>query len=153
MSILGVPESDEPVMLKLTQELFGSSDPDLQRSFRAEDIFDVVRDFEAYFTQLTTQRRKQPQDDVAAVIANGRVEACPFQNSKRTQRIAMKTYLRIRLRFASIARRRSTSRLVSVRMWVLASIAVVRPECRSGLPTAIQTHPHKTFASARIQHR
>ena len=33
MSILGVPEEDEPLMLKLTQELFGSSDPDVNRSF------------------------------------------------------------------------------------------------------------------------
>ena len=78
MSILGVPESDEPIMLKLTQELFGSSDPDVRRSFRPEDIFDVVRDFEAYFTQLTAQRRKQPQDDVASVIANARVDGMPI---------------------------------------------------------------------------
>jgi cytochrome P450 len=27
MTILGVPESDEPRMLKLTQELFGAADP------------------------------------------------------------------------------------------------------------------------------
>ncbi len=34
MSILGVPESDEPLMLKLTQELFGGGDPDMQRKDR-----------------------------------------------------------------------------------------------------------------------
>jgi hypothetical protein len=32
MEVLGVPEIDEPRMLKLTQELFGSADPDLNRS-------------------------------------------------------------------------------------------------------------------------
>ena len=31
MSILGVPEEDEALMLKLTQELFGSTDPDVHR--------------------------------------------------------------------------------------------------------------------------
>lgn len=32
MEVLGVPESDEPRMLKLTQELFGNADPDLNRT-------------------------------------------------------------------------------------------------------------------------
>src|SRR5215469_3261597 len=32
MEVLGVPEVDEPRMMKLTQELFGSADPDLNRS-------------------------------------------------------------------------------------------------------------------------
>jgi cytochrome P450 len=31
MSILGVPEEDEPLMLRLTQEYFGSSDAELNR--------------------------------------------------------------------------------------------------------------------------
>ena len=31
MEILGVPEKDEPRMLKLTQELFGPQDPDTAR--------------------------------------------------------------------------------------------------------------------------
>src|SRR5271170_3263174 len=32
MEILGVPEQDEPRMLKLTQEIFGGDDEDLRRS-------------------------------------------------------------------------------------------------------------------------
>ena len=32
MEVLGVPEADEPRMLRLTQELFGAADPDLNRS-------------------------------------------------------------------------------------------------------------------------
>src|SRR5687767_7906714 len=31
MSIMGVPEADEPRMLKLTQEIFGAADPELAR--------------------------------------------------------------------------------------------------------------------------
>ncbi len=74
MSILGVPESDEPLMLKLTQEMFGSSDPDVQRSFEPASLVDVIRDFEDYFSELSRQRREHPTDDVASVIANARLD-------------------------------------------------------------------------------
>ena len=74
MSILGVPESDEPLMLKLTQEMFGSSDPDVRRSFEPGALVDVIRDFEDYFSELSRQRREQPTDDVASVIANARID-------------------------------------------------------------------------------
>lgn len=78
MSILGVPEEDEALMLKLTQELFGSQDPDNQRSFEPEDFFAVVADFEAYFAELTRSRRANPTDDVASVIANARFDGEPM---------------------------------------------------------------------------
>ena len=74
MSILGVPESDEPLMLKLTQEMFGSSDPDVRRSFEPASLVDVIRDFEDYFSQLSRDRRAHPTDDVASVIANARID-------------------------------------------------------------------------------
>jgi len=78
MSILGVPEEDEALMLKLTQELFGSSDPDNQRSFAPEDFFQVVGDFEKYFNKLTAARRANPTDDVASLIANAEVNGRPL---------------------------------------------------------------------------
>jgi cytochrome P450 len=78
MTILGVPEQDEALMLKLTQELFGSQDPDNQRSFAPEDFFQVVADFEAYFAELTRSRRAHPTDDVATVIANARIDGEPI---------------------------------------------------------------------------
>ncbi len=77
MSILGVPDEDEPLMLKLTQELFGSADPDVQRSFEPESLMDVVADFEAYFQALTAERRATPTDDVASLIANARIDGEP----------------------------------------------------------------------------
>lgn len=78
MSILGVPEQDEPRMLKLTQELFGSGDPDVQRSFEPASLMDVVADFEAYFADLSRSRRAKPTDDVASVIANARIDGQPL---------------------------------------------------------------------------
>ena len=53
MSIFGVPEEDEPLMLKLTQELFGSTDPDVAWSFDMMDFMNVLLDFEKYFVELT----------------------------------------------------------------------------------------------------
>jgi hypothetical protein len=78
MSILGVPEEDEPLMLKLTQELFGSTDPDTTRSFDMMEFMDVVLDFEKYFAQLTQARRDNPTDDVASLIANAEVDGAPI---------------------------------------------------------------------------
>ena len=91
MNILGVPAEDEPRMLMLTQQLFGPADPELNRA-RAE-ITDVaaaiqmlnfvIADFEAYFQKLTEDRRANPRDDVATVIANGMIngEPIPFREA------------------------------------------------------------------------
>ena len=74
MTILGIPECDEPLMLKLTQEMFGSGDPDIRRSFEMQDFMQVVRDFEDYFADLAEEKRKRPTDDVASVIASAKVD-------------------------------------------------------------------------------
>jgi len=81
MEILGVPHEDEPRMLKLTQELFGATDPDLKRksSARTEEeqameIQAVLADFFNYFNALTEDRRANPRGDVASVIANAQVD-------------------------------------------------------------------------------
>ncbi|MCE2424632.1 MAG: cytochrome P450 [Pseudomonadales bacterium] len=77
MTILGVPDEDEPLMLKLTQELFGGADPDVRRSFEPESLMDVVTDFEDYFRALSEARRANPTDDVASLIANARIDGEP----------------------------------------------------------------------------
>jgi cytochrome P450 len=77
MSIMGVPESDEPLMLKLTQELFGGGDPDMRRSDREGDT-NVISDFFTYFNKITAERRKCPGEDLATVIATGQVNGCPL---------------------------------------------------------------------------
>ncbi|MEE4361979.1 MAG: cytochrome P450 [Pseudomonadales bacterium] len=78
MSVLGVPPEDEPLMMKLTQELFGSTDPDVQRSFDLMAIGDVVKDFEAYFAELSADRRAHPRDDMATIIANAQIDGQPI---------------------------------------------------------------------------
>jgi cytochrome P450 len=77
MSIMGVPESDEPLMLKLTQELFGGGDPDMRRSDRDGDT-NVISDFFMYFNKITEERRARPGEDLASVIANGQIMGAPL---------------------------------------------------------------------------
>lgn len=83
MEILGVPEEDEPRMLKLTQELFGAQDREMNRSGEEgmadvekalADLQNVLMDFFLYFNQITEARRALPTDDVATVIANAKLD-------------------------------------------------------------------------------
>ncbi|MEZ5708226.1 MAG: cytochrome P450 [Blastomonas sp.] len=82
MQILGVPEEDEPRMLVLTQQMFGGQDEDLNKSglanLTAEQITQLVAgavsDFEQYFARLAQEKRANPSDDVASVIANARID-------------------------------------------------------------------------------
>jgi cytochrome P450 len=75
LAILGLPESDYPRMLQLTQELFGSADEELSRGRSIDDLVAVVQDFFAYFTALTEDRRANPTDDLASSIANATITA------------------------------------------------------------------------------
>jgi cytochrome P450 len=81
MEILGVPERDEPRMLMLTQELFGAVDPELGRDAgaaaapgRIGSIQAVLTDFYQYFAQISTDRRANPRDDLATVIATSQID-------------------------------------------------------------------------------
>lgn len=61
-------------MLKLTQELFDSTDPDVNRSFEPTEFLNVVKNFEDYFVELSEARRAQPRDDLATIIANAKID-------------------------------------------------------------------------------
>jgi cytochrome P450 len=81
LEILGVPREDEPRMLKLTQELFGATDPDLRREggddtpeARQQIVQATMMDFFNYFTALTEDRRARPREDVASTIANATID-------------------------------------------------------------------------------
>ena len=75
LRILGLPESDYPRMLMLTQQLFGQEDPDLQRGEISPEMqAQVIGDFYNYFSTITAQRRATPTDDLASLIANGLID-------------------------------------------------------------------------------
>jgi cytochrome P450 len=88
MQILGVPEADEQRMLVLTQQMFGGQDEELNQSgikdlppeMITQIVAGAVKDFEAYFAALAAERRKNPTDDVATVIANGTIDGQPLDD-------------------------------------------------------------------------
>ncbi|HEX5613616.1 MAG TPA: cytochrome P450 [Acidimicrobiia bacterium] len=80
LSILGLPESDFPRMLRLTQELFGADDPDFQRIAEDDQMLAVIADFFQYFTQVTADRRATPGTDLASVIANAQIDDRPLDD-------------------------------------------------------------------------
>ncbi|TXL74810.1 cytochrome P450 [Vineibacter terrae] len=81
MMILGVPREDEALMLKLTQEIFGARDPDMRRGGDTDEkahVSATVKEFFSYFGALIADRRKNPKDDVASVIANAQIGGKPI---------------------------------------------------------------------------
>jgi cytochrome P450 len=77
--LLGVPESDEPMILKLTNELFGTEDPEFQRSEdRLAGIREMFADFWTYFMRVMEDRRTTPRNDLATVFANARIDDEPM---------------------------------------------------------------------------
>jgi cytochrome P450 len=118
MSIMGVPESDEPRMLKLTQELFGAADPELGRN--AEDAgkpieerefdFGVIIDFSNYFRELSERKRANPTSDLASLIANSQIDGQPISDLE-----AMSYYI-----IVATAGHDTTSSSVGGAMWALA---------------------------------
>jgi len=88
MEVLGVPREDEPRMLRLTQELFGASDPELNRSGAGmgdnpnamAELQAIIADFFMYFKKITDERKADPQKDLATVIANGQIDGAPISD-------------------------------------------------------------------------
>src|SRR6202167_215127 len=80
MSLLGIPKSDFPRMLKLTQELFGSDDSEFKRGSSNEDQLPALLDMFGYFNGVTASRREHPTEDLASAIANARVDGEPLSD-------------------------------------------------------------------------
>jgi cytochrome P450 len=80
LSLLGLPESDFPLMLKLTQELFGSDDDEFKRGATSEEQLSALLEMFQYFTALTISRRESPTEDLASAIANARVDGEPLSD-------------------------------------------------------------------------
>ncbi len=117
MEVLGVPEADEPRMLKLTQELFGSNDPDLNRAGAEHTSFEAglasmqqtIGDFITYFNAITEDRRANPREDLSSVIANGQIGGQPLDHFA-----AMSYYI-----IAATAGHDTTSNTTASGLWAL----------------------------------
>lgn len=117
MQVLGVPESDEPLMLQLTQEIFSSGDPDLNRDHKevtpAEAMAllnQTMLDLEAYFDKVTEELRAHPAEVVNSVLANATV------NGQYLNRRQLMGYYII----AATAGHDTTSNTTAGALWALA---------------------------------
>ncbi|MES2905171.1 MAG: cytochrome P450 [Pseudomonadota bacterium] len=81
MNILGVSEADWPLMLRLTQQNFGTKDPEL--SGEAEPLKEeqyanfmhaMVQAFTKFFMEVSEDRRRSPREDLSSIIANATVD-------------------------------------------------------------------------------
>jgi cytochrome P450 len=154
MSIMGVPEADEPRMLKLTQELFGAADPELARDADTppeQRKFDmgVIVDFSNYFRALSEDRRGRPTEDLASLIANSQIDGQPISDLE-----AMSYYI-----IVATAGHDTTSSSTAGAMWALAQnsgeLAKVKAD-PSLIPGLVEesirwTTPVKTFMRTATQ--
>lgn len=81
MAFMGVPPQDEPMMLKLTQEIFSGNDPELNRSGKQQTpeealqaILASIAEMENYFLDVTTRLRDTPDNGLNSLIANARID-------------------------------------------------------------------------------
>jgi cytochrome P450 len=79
-TILGVPQELEPKILRLTNELFGADDQDLRREGedRLKAVEELGKEFFLLFSGIIADRRANPRDDLASLLANGEVNGEPM---------------------------------------------------------------------------
>lgn len=118
MNILGVPREDFPRMLRLTQELFGAQDPDTARRMQALTaeqlgamVQAVIQDFTTYFDGISEDRRRNPKDDLATIIANATIDGEPIGRTE-----ASSYYI-----IVATAGHDTTSSSTATAMWALAT--------------------------------
>jgi cytochrome P450 len=72
--ILGVAAEREGLILRMTNELFGADDPELGR----EDLENLLPEMFQLFFDLVEEKRAQPSEDLASVLANGEIDGEPL---------------------------------------------------------------------------
>jgi cytochrome P450 len=79
-TMLGVPRESEPDILRLTNELFASDDPDLRREGedRRQATMEMGREFYQLFDKIIQDRRANPRDDLASLLANAEIDGEPM---------------------------------------------------------------------------
>ncbi|HEX7876786.1 MAG TPA: cytochrome P450 [Sphingobium sp.] len=72
MTILGVPAKDEAYMLRLTQQTLSSEDPEFIKP--GESGMSAMLQMFQYFQPIIADRRANPRDDIASVVANAKLD-------------------------------------------------------------------------------
>jgi cytochrome P450 len=77
MTILGLPREDEARLLKITQAYFGGGDPEMQQG---SDLIAATLAYVDYFKDVARERRQNPRDDVATIIATSEIDGRPIED-------------------------------------------------------------------------
>jgi len=79
-TVLGLTPEQEPKVLELTNQLFASDDPDLQREGDDYNERTVALGAEifGFFEKIIADRRTHPTDDLATIIANAQIDGAPM---------------------------------------------------------------------------
>jgi cytochrome P450 len=83
MIVLGVPREDEPLMLELSQKLFGNTDAETGGGDGMTSMLEAFNAFNAYFSGITADRRINPRDDVATILATATIDGEPIGEAER----------------------------------------------------------------------
>ncbi|MEO8296254.1 MAG: cytochrome P450 [Burkholderiales bacterium] len=130
MDIMGVPPQDEPLMLKLTQEIFAPQDPEMNRAQAEADPVEmakqmgaIIADFARYFGAITTDRLKNPRNDLATVLATAQIDGVPLNEG------VLSSYYLI----VATAGHDTTSSSTATAMWALANFPDLLPRLKDDL--------------------
>lgn len=75
MLILGVPDEHGQRLLDITRAYFGGGDPEMQRG---NDLIDATFAYMNFFSEIARERRRNPTNDVATIIATAEVDGKPI---------------------------------------------------------------------------
>lgn len=116
--LIGLPKKDHATMLRLTQWFLSYADPDLCRP--GSDLSDpqsqirnwqiVYDEIKSYYDPVIADRQANPRQDIASLIANGRIFGKPMDER------GMISYFVI----ASTAGHDTTAATIGNAMWILA---------------------------------
>jgi cytochrome P450 len=79
--ILGVPTEDEPMILRMTNELFGNEDAEFQRSQdRQTRMIELGTEMYEFFAKIIAGRRANPRNDLASILATATLDGAPMSD-------------------------------------------------------------------------
>jgi cytochrome P450 len=76
-SMLGIPREDGAFILAVTQQIFGSYDPEYQARLAAGDRA-AAAGFGPYFAQVVQDRLANPTDDLSSVLTHAKLDGEPL---------------------------------------------------------------------------
>lgn len=76
--MFGIPREDEAFVLKMTNEIFGGTDPEFARDGDTSSSAAAMADAMEFFSAMMVDRQANPKDDLATEIATATVRDAPI---------------------------------------------------------------------------